>query len=135
MSENDGARTAGSGDAGSTDSGPLTGDSHPAPGAGGRKPQIGDSRPAPDAEGRKPQLGDSRPAPDAGSTGGDPGGQPGGGGLHRLTLPDAPEPFDNTLPLAPFTPEPVRIHYTGNERDNDQTQMRYRGKRAFCRQQ
>ena len=79
MSENEGARTAGSGDAGSTDSGPPTGDSRPAPDAGGRKPQIGDSRPAPDAGGRKPQIGDSRPAPDAGSTGGDQGGSQGGG--------------------------------------------------------
>ena len=80
MSENDGARTTGSGDTGSTDSGILTGDSHPAPGAGGRKPQIGDSRPAPGAGGRKPQIGDSRPAPDAGSTGGNQGGNQGSGG-------------------------------------------------------
>ena len=80
MSENDGARTAGSGDTGSTDSGILTGDSHPALGAGGRKPQIGDSRPAPGAGGRKPQIGDSRPAPDAGSTGGNQGGNQGSGG-------------------------------------------------------
>ncbi|MEC8929611.1 MAG: BatA domain-containing protein [Verrucomicrobiota bacterium] len=49
----------------------------------------------------------------------------------RLTLLDDPEPFDNTLHLGSFTPEPVRIHYTGNERDDDQTQMRYFLERAF----
>ena len=80
MSENDGTRTAGSGDDGSADSGSLTGDNPPAPGAGGRKPQIGDSRPAPDGGGRKPQIGDSRPAPEAGSAGGNEGGNQGGAG-------------------------------------------------------
>lgn len=49
----------------------------------------------------------------------------------RLSLLDDPEPFDNQLHLAPFTPEPVRIHYTGNERADDTAQMRFYLERAF----
>ncbi len=80
MNENEGARNAGPGDAGSTDSGPQIGDSRPASAddSGGRKPRIGDSRPAPAGvgDGRRPQIGDSRPASDAlPSGGGRSGGQ------------------------------------------------------------
>ncbi len=82
MNENEGARNAGPGDAGSTDSDPQIGDSRPAfaDDGGGRKPRIGDSRPAPAGvgDGRRPQIGDSRPASDALPSGGGRSGGQGG---------------------------------------------------------
>ncbi|HCW01138.1 MAG TPA: ribonuclease E/G, partial [Acidimicrobiaceae bacterium] len=74
MSENEeGARTNGPRDTGSTDPGERGDESRsaatsrPDSGGGETRPKIGDSRPAPDGPdgGRRPQIGDSRPAPDA----------------------------------------------------------------------
>ena len=74
MSENEeGTRTNGSRDTGSTDPGERGDDSRsvarsrPDTDGGETRPKVGDSRPAPAGGdgGRRPQIGDSRPAPDA----------------------------------------------------------------------
>ena len=49
----------------------------------------------------------------------------------QLNLLDDTHPFDNTLHITPLIPEPVRIHYLGNEQADDINSMRFYLERAF----
>ena len=49
----------------------------------------------------------------------------------KLTLLDDAHGFDNILHIAPLTPEPVRIHYLGNEQPDNTEAMRFYLERAF----
>ena len=49
----------------------------------------------------------------------------------QLALLGDSETFDNTLHIAPLTPEPVRIHYLGRESAEDTEAMRFYLERAF----
>ena len=49
----------------------------------------------------------------------------------QLTLLDDAHPFDNTLHITPLIPEPVRIHYLGNEQADETDSMRFYLERAF----
>ena len=49
----------------------------------------------------------------------------------RLALLGDGESFDNQLFIVPETPEPIRIHYVGNEKPDDVEHMRFYLERAF----
>ncbi len=51
----------------------------------------------------------------------------------KLTLLGDAHDFDNTLHITPLTPEPVRIHYLGNEQPDDTESMRFYLERAFSK--
>ena len=49
----------------------------------------------------------------------------------QLNLLGDTHPFDNTLHITPLIPEPLRIHYLGNEQADDINSMRFYLERAF----
>ncbi len=51
----------------------------------------------------------------------------------RLALLGDGESFDNQLFIVPETPEPIRIHYVGNEKPDDVEHMRFYLERAFSK--
>ena len=51
----------------------------------------------------------------------------------RLALLGDGESFDNQLFVVPETPEPIRIHYVGNEKPDDVERMRFYLERAFSK--
>ena len=51
----------------------------------------------------------------------------------RLALLGDGESFDNQLFIVPETPEPIRIHYVGNEKPDDVERMRFYLERAFSK--
>ena len=51
----------------------------------------------------------------------------------RLALLGDSEEFDNSLFVTPETPEPVRIHYVGNDKTDDVEQMRFYLERVFSK--
>jgi len=54
-------------------------------------------------------------------------------GDRRLALLGDSEEFDNSLFVTPETPEPIRIHYVGNDQNDDTEQMRFYLERVFSK--